>query len=131
MDYLQQAKDWLEATGSQLEINTVPDHLAKEPIWEGPHGTQYRIKLRRGSDVIAFDFWGSLNDRNNRKRPSIYDVLASLDTYIEESMSLQEFGYEVNQITQAETALRELKFLSRQLKQMYSEAELNQLNEIQ
>lgn len=142
MDYNEQAQQWLDATGSTLVIKRVPDFMQKAPLWDGPHGYQYLAVLRRNDKEYRIDFWDSVankeKERNHctyrRIHPTQYDVLACLDTYIDESVSLGDFmsdyGYDVKHVDHAQKALAQLQAQSRTLRGMYSEAELEALNEI-
>jgi hypothetical protein len=141
-EYTAQAKAWLESTGSTIVIKRVPDFMQKPPIWDGPHGYQYVAELRRGKKKYRFDFWDSYanqqKERNGncipRIQPTAYDVLACLDTYIDDSVSLGDFmsnfGFEVKDVDKAQQALQDLQKQNRALRAMYNEDELQALNEI-
>lgn len=142
-EYNEQAQEWLDATGSTLEIKRVPDYMQKPPLWEGPHGYQYVVKLKRNGKEYRFDFYDSYanqqkernSNRITRVQPTAYDILACLDTYIDESVSLgdfmADFGYEVKDVDRAQKTLIAIQEQTRALRGMYSESELSALSTIQ
>lgn len=134
MEYLKQAHDFLEATNSTLDIKRVPSYMEKKPLWDGTHGLQYVVKLSRNGKEYRFDFWDSYKNMEDRKKPNAYDVLTCLDTCVDDTYSLgdfmSEFGCEVKDVDNAQKALSQLQVQARTLRTMYSEAELDMLNEI-
>jgi len=135
-DYNKQAEDFLRDTGSTLDIVRIPLLVQKEPEhWgDATHGYEYRVKLTRGGKSYTFSFWDSVHNKENGKRPSHYDVLACLDTYIDDSVSLadfmSEYGYEVKDVERAQKTLALVQEQTRKLRELYSEEELERLRDI-
>ena len=94
------------------------------------HGLKYIVELaHEGRSEIQFPFWGSMNDREDRKRPTQYDVLACV-------------GSDVNMPTDADEVVAELGDMkpsqaqatadhARKLQGFFTEAERESLAEIQ
>lgn len=107
----------------------------KEPPWSQgkDYGDHFRVTLKRPGKSISFDFWGSVNDRDNGKRPTAYDVLAYIsgdyhcpDTF--EDFCSQEYGYDPGR--KAEQTFKACQAMTKKLHQFFSEDEARDLSEI-
>lgn len=137
MDYNKQARDFLASTGSTLTISRVPEMVQRAPLWDGPHGNEYRIKLARGDKEYTFSFWDSLHNKENRKRPSEYAVLACLNDYVGPDMTVEdyanEYGFTVEKRGELSRLLQSFALSQEQtraLREMYNVEELQALNDI-
>lgn len=146
-EYTEQAKKFLDDISLSMRLTEYPADMQEPPKWAedakpirteaGPlaHGLRYRVTLSRQGKPgrIAFDFWGSINDRAKRKHPKAYDVLAciSSDIYCPETFKdfCAEYGYELDSRKALATWKRCAKFAKR-LRAFFSESEIEQLSEI-
>lgn len=112
----------------------------KCPLWcDGGccHGDQYRVTLKRTGDArksVSFDFWNSLNDSQQGKTPSAYDVLAciSSDYYTPDTFEdfCSNYGYDEDS-RKAEQSFKAADKFARKLRAFFTEAEATALSEIQ
>ena len=137
-----QAEQFLTSNGIKFRA-TLSD--SKTPAWSdnGKHGHHYRITLysvcapdRGNHDTrrIVFDFWGSIKDAEKGiKTVSPYSVLACIsgDAYTPETFAdfCAEYGYEEDSIKALQT-FRRCSAFAKRLRAFFTEAELEQLQEI-
>lgn len=102
-DYEQQAEQFL--TQFQIEFAIAIAAVNTCPPWaDGPrngacpqcgstHGNRHRVVFRHKGvgDRCSFEFWGSLNDAQERKLPSAYDVLSCCSSDLNSPDSFEEF----------------------------------------
>lgn len=132
-DYIKQAKDFLEDTGTTLTMHRYSEHTAPQANWS-PSGYCYRVKLEReGKRPYSFNFWDSYQNMIQHKRPTEYDILASLDTYVDTDMTIDdfasEFGYE-GKISKTIEIYNNCLEQTRKLKELFTTEQLEQLGEI-
>ena len=134
-EYTQQAEDFLTKTETRIRIDKVSPQWEK-PIWAkngGDYGLHYRVTLENiKGKVYSFDYWGSIADKKKNKRPTRYNVLACLNTY-DLGSSFNDFcdayGYDTDSKLATETYKTVIE-QAQELKKLYTEPELNALNEI-
>jgi len=149
--YDQQAENFLTSNGLKFRA-TLSD--TKTPPWgQGPtHGHHYRVTLssgiratgkrNKGGGVafrkggrLTFDFWGSIADAEKGiKTVKPYDVLAciSSDAYTPATFAdwCSEYGDSADSIKALQT-FRRCSAFAKRLRAFFTEAELEQLSEIQ
>lgn len=141
-----QAEKFLTSNGIKFRA-TLSD--SKTPAWgdNGKHGHHYRVTLskhgtnHRGQWVrwntpkrLTFDFWGSIKDADKDiKTVSPYSVLARIsgDAYTPETFAdfCGEYGHEEDSIKALQT-FRRCSAFAKRLRAFFTEAELEQLQEI-
>ena len=101
-EYEQQAKDFLERTGTVMEIRKVGvvHGFPFDPNDTKSH-IKYRVTLTRPltGDFYDFDFYDSHANYCEHKRPTKYDVLACLEKYAYPTDPWEfadEFGYTIS-----------------------------------
>jgi hypothetical protein len=137
-----QAEQFLTSNGVKFRA-TLSD--TKTPAWSdgGKHGHHYRVTLSRstmpqGSKTgyrLVFDFWSSIADAEKGiKTVRPYDVLACIsgDAYTPETFAgfCAEYGYESDNIKALQT-FRRCSAFAKRLRAFFTEAELEQLQDIQ
>jgi hypothetical protein len=145
--YDKQANDFLDRNGLKFRA-TLSD--TKAPAWKEPgekSGHHYRVTLSRTFDNfnqatgvqppsrLVFDFWGSIADAENGRDPSAYDVLACIsgDSYCADQSFAEwcgDYGEDVDSIRALQT-FRRCSAFAKRLRAFFTEAELEQLSEIQ
>lgn len=152
-EYNVQAEKFLSDNNLTLSIvQAVPQ---KTPLWHKKgekHGIHYVCKLTKHtpSDVLkytyesdvsmlekdfsnsyTFDFWGSIHDKENNKKPTKYGVLACLS--VEEFLGFEDFcssfGYDTDSIL-AHKTYEAVKSQSEAITKLLTPKEIEQLNEI-
>lgn len=94
-DYEKQAEDFLEATGTEFSVvgycgcATMPWHK------DGMNMDKWEVRFRRNGKQWRFNFYMGLG--NNKRKPTAYDVLASIEKYDVGSFEdfCNEFGYDM------------------------------------
>lgn len=144
-EYDTQAEQFLTSNGIKFRA-TLSD--TKTPAWSdnGKHGHHYRVTLSKvkpcnhaGYPVhrvnrLAFDFWGSIADAEKGiTTVSPYSVLACIagDAYTPETFAdfCGESGYNKDSIKALQT-FRRCSAFAKRLRAFFTEAELEQLQEI-
>jgi hypothetical protein len=107
------------------------------PSWatDGVHGDKFRVTIKRKhGNSLTFDFWGSYNDKQHRRKPSAYSVLACIsgDAYCPDTFEMfcSEYGYDEDS-RKAEAIFKRALEFSRKLNDFFSEEEIEKLGEIQ
>jgi hypothetical protein len=135
-DYEKQAKDFLRKTKVKISIGRGKD---KKPLWakDGQeYGQHYKIGLYRGEaghvKSVYFDFWGSVNDKIEGKRPTAYDFLACIQKYPILSFDefCSDFGYDNDSISAMESYKAVLKEYAK-VSSIFNGKELEELQKIQ
>ena len=119
-----------------LRLRTM-QHGDRCPSWcDGTcsHGDRYRVTIsRKGGGRLGFDFWNSVNDVQNGKEPTAYDVLACIsgDVFCPETFKdfCGEYGYDEDS-REALTTFPLVDRFARRLRKFFNEAERNELGEI-
>ena len=146
-EYIKQAQDFLKATNSRITMQQIRPELAQRPTWaeEGKisHGHEYRVAIIRNegnADMkdYRFTFWDSVNNAQNYKRPSVYDILATLSgsIYAPDTLDdfISEYGYEIDgkkSYDKVRATFKGVRSESKALKNLFTDEELEQLAEIQ
>jgi len=135
-EYKKQAQAFLDQFQLTLEITQVP---RRPPPWhekDKEYGRKYEIVLQRKGDskgpgmrFIRFPFWDSIHNKKNDIKPTPYDVLACLSGGAAGYTDPDEVYREYGEMLPSE-AIRIANFTKR-LQRFFSEAELNELQEIQ
>jgi hypothetical protein len=159
--YLKQAAEFL--TRFQLEILIAFKNDTRCPPWSpdvpglqscrrcgSVHGDHYRVTVRRKGTAVSridaareagqrklhavtFDFWGSLHDRENHRRISNYDVLATVASDAscptDATEVISEFGLNPDSISDYRRALAAARFAQR-LQRFFTPEEITALGEI-
>lgn len=132
-DYLKQAKDFLEKTNTSFSIKKA--EVQTPPSWtkDGKHGYKYKVTLKNAKGTYAFDFWDSIANRQEGKRPDAYSVLACLDIY-HGSLDdfVLEFGYNDSDLKISEVLriYESVQDQTIQLEKLFTESQLKKLMEI-
>ena len=136
MDYQKQGENFL--TASALKFRATRTEANRCPIWDDGkcvHGDEYQITISRGgtSGRLGFRYWNSLNDVQNGKTPTAYDVLSCVasDSHTPETFAdfCDEYGYDQDSRT-AEKTFKAADKLGRRIRAFFTEVELEQLQEI-
>lgn len=145
--YDQQAATFLDSNGIKFRA-TLSD--TKAPAWGdgGEHGHHFRVTLSKGKPCtseytgnirsaarLTFDFWSSIADHKaGIKTVSPYSVLACIsgDIFCPETFKdfCAEFGCESDSI-KALQIFRRCSAFAKRLRAFFTQAELEQLAEIQ
>jgi len=120
------------------------------PLWERPckhqHGDRYRVTLRKqytpdtcpgkpcgsGCDhanSISFDYWNSMHDKAEGKRPTVYNILSTVSSEASYPTDPDEVAAECGEMKPSQ-AIRIAKFAAK-LQAFFTQAELEKLAEIQ
>ena len=144
-EYDQQAENFLTSNGIKFRA-TLSD--SKTAAWsdDGKHGHHYRVTLSRPSipawkaanqcgSRLVFDFWGSIKDAEDGvESVSAYSVLANIssDAYTPDTFAewCSDYGDSRDSIKALQTFRRCAAFAKR-MRAFFTEAELEQLQEIQ
>lgn len=135
MNYEEKAEEFLLKAGVKLrliDLGTVKGFPGTKDTLEHE---KYRISLRRDNKYYTTVFYGSHNDWQNNKKPTAYDVLASLVKYDVGTMAdfVQDFCYEITDrksFLETERAWKNCKKEYQTLVQMFTEEEFDELCEI-
>lgn len=132
-EYEKQAEDFLKSTNTELivefkEYGTYFDDDEEER-------DIYNVTLKRGDKSYTFTFGQSINDSGNKK-PTPYDILACLTTYEVGTFDdfCSEFGYNEKPLSEYPKVKKIYDKVCSEVKNLnilYSEKELEQLQEIQ
>lgn len=135
-DYQKQGEDFISEHG--LKFRATRTKANRCPLWDDnrcAHGDEYQITVSRGgaSGRLSFRFWNSLNDAQNGKSPTAYDVLTCVasDSHTPETFAdfCGEYGYDEDSRKAGKT-FKAADTLARRIRAFFSEAELEQLREI-
>lgn len=135
-EYDAQARAFLGRFGLKLSATFKGDRC---PPWcDGGcvHGDRYRIRIsgQNGKGSISFDFWNSLNDVQEGRRPRAYEVLAciSSEAYCPDTFEdyCAEYGYDEDS-RMAEKSFKLLDKFARRLRAFFTTEELEALAEVQ
>lgn len=91
--------------GIVLEVVPAREQTAPPADAEGKkraHGVRYHVTVKRArntTQAIAFDYWGSVADKENHTAPSTFDVLAYISSGAGPVEKVQKFFNE-NELTQ-------------------------------
>lgn len=94
-EYLQQAEDFLKSANAKMQINFVG--LAINRDWkEKETRPLYNVTITTPRGFYSFDFWDSIYNKEHKKQPNVYDVLACLTKYDPGTFSdfCSDFGYD-------------------------------------
>ena len=130
-DYIKQAEDFLQATGTKLKVVFVEhDYYFAD---DKECRDIYRFTLSRNGKSYTAKFGQSIT--SNGVEPTAYDILACLSPEEPETVGdiINSFGYEINSLADVrklEKMARELKRQNAGLRRLFNVHELNQLAEI-
>lgn len=131
--YTEKAEQFLKEHGISFNAVMKGD---KCPMWckgDHIHGDRYFITFTRRSTKqrYSLSFWNSLNDAQTGKKPTAYDVLASIQKYNPESLEefCREYGYSTDSIEANKVYKAVVKEWQRVAK-FFSLSELEELREI-
>jgi len=129
-DYTEQAQKFLRINNVKLRIKK---SLIQEPAkWsDGVSGYKYGIEMSTSRGVYRFPFWDSIANRQENKKPTVYDVLACLDVY-EGSIDdfTTDYGYGDQPTSKTIETYNAVIDQSLQLKHILNPVALRQLQEI-
>lgn len=105
-DYQKQALDFLEKTGTKMDIKFLKTgyHFADDKK-NGTKRDIYFVTIMRGSRKISLEFGNSIIDSVSKKAPNEYDILSCLQKYDVGTFEnfCSEFGYDEDSITANKT----------------------------
>lgn len=96
-NYQQEAIEALAKCETEMIIKLKDN---KKAIWEDKNESRerhhYQVTLKNSKGACVFDFFGSINDFEQGKEPSEYDILACLDYHTSNSFEnfCADFGYD-------------------------------------
>lgn len=100
------------------------------------HGDRYRVTIKRDgtgaiplTNSISFDFWNSLNDAQEGKKPTAYTVLACISSDVSMPTDPDEVVQELGEMKPSQ-AIATAKFAKR-LQGFFRDKEIEELSEIQ
>lgn len=135
-EYEKQAKDFLKDTGTTLTMYRYSEFASPQANW-APVGFCYRISLEREDKATyKFNFWDSVANMKAHKKPTAYDILASLNDYIDTSMSIDDFANEYGyndreiDISVIIRSYNDSIEQTRKLRELFTVDQLEQLGEI-
>jgi len=94
-EYTLQAQEFLKKNGVKLSIRFL--NREANPNWGDRYErNHYSVTLTTENGKMRFPFWDSYYNTQSNKRPTAYDVLASLEKYDPGTYEdfCDEFGYE-------------------------------------
>ena len=128
MDYLEEAKKFLEDANAQLQLTRVGSDI---PKWDIVPHSHYKFTLTTPLGSMEGDFWDSLYNDGKAITPNEYDLLACLDPDIPDTFEdfCWEFGYDTDSIKALET-FEACKKQAQDLKRIFTDSQLEALSEI-
>lgn len=95
LDYEKQAEDFLKATGTDFHVVGYRGRSTMPWYKEGSDMDKWEVRLRRNGEEWRFNFYMGLG--HNKKQPTAYDVLASIEKYDVGSFEdfCNDFGYDM------------------------------------
>ena len=136
-DYEQQAQTFLERFALKLTVKFAdPQHCPKWGHERGCiHGDEYRVTLRRqgisaNMSPASFrcSFWNSMNDMQQGKKPTAYDVLSSLSSEAHMPTTADEVADELGPMPPSQAIAA--ASAARRLQAFFTSDELDALAEI-
>lgn len=128
-DYQKQAQDFLDLTGSTLEIN----FLKHDKYFTDDKEARdiYEITLKRDNRSFVFTFGQSILKTEEKEAPTAYDILACLTKYDPGTFEnfCADYGYDTDS-RKAEKVYNDVVKEYDNLKMLYSDKELERLAEI-
>ena len=94
-EYLQQAEDFLKSANAKMQIDFVGLGVNRE--WkEKEKRPLYNVIIITPRGSYSFDFWDSLYNKEHKKKPNAYDVLACMTKCDPGTFSnfCSDFGYD-------------------------------------
>ena len=128
-EYQITALQFLRDTGTRLTIDKAIPHRA--PLWDGPHGIHYSVTLENKRGAYTFDFWDSLQNKENGNTPTEYDVLAAIGYDNSENFAdfCDCYGYDTDSIKARDTYVA-VKRENEGLRRLFTSAQRARLAEI-
>lgn len=109
MNYQKQATDFLTKAGATIKIELAKQQQA--PLWHKDgqdYGLMYNITIERPNHKPwSFNFWDSIHNKENKKTPTAYDILATITKYDPGDFEnfCAEYGYDTDSRTAEKTFL--------------------------
>ena len=130
-EYQQQAKDFLKKTKTDIYKEFVG--LSEPENWKSRRVNTYKVTLKNERGQYTFKFWDSVHATQNNTKPTQYDFLVCLSCYDYGEQGFKEFcdayGYDIDSRT-AEKVYKAVVKQEENLKRLFTEKELNLLNEV-
>lgn len=130
MEYNKEMRKILTHAGINVDIIYITKSFTN---WDKDNlHNQYKVVLKRGKNEMQFDFWDSLYNTNNNKKPTTYDVIACLEWYniYDFEDFCFNFGYDIDSI-KAFNIYTECQKQQKELFQLIPEEEIReQIREI-
>lgn len=98
MKYNEEMRKILNNAGINVDIIYITKSVVD---WDKDNlHNQYKVILKRGNKQMQFDFWDSLQNTQEDKKTTIYDVIASLEWYeiYDFENFCMDFGYDTDSI---------------------------------
>lgn len=131
IDYEEQALRFLSSTDSSLKLKWLENTINRE--WnDGFRRDKWLVFLSNPRGSLGFTFWYHGNEYwPEDPAPSAYDILASIDPFIEDSYEqfCRDFGYDTYD-NKAQRIFNECRRVAEKLEEMYASEELEQLAQI-
>lgn len=125
MDYEKEIKKILNDNDIKVKIVYITQSFTN---WDKDNlHDQYKIILKRNRKEMQFDFWASIYQTQNNKKPNVYDVVACLEWYELGTFDdfCLNFGYD-NDSIQAFNTYTECQKQQKELFDIISEEEIRE-----
>lgn len=130
-EYIEQAHKFLRDSATTIQIKKADIQTAPRWSKDGQHGYKYQVTLKRNRGNYTFDFWDSIANRQEDKKPTQYDILACLSVFegsIDDFVST--FGFDNSKVSEVLDTYNAVVDQSLQLKHLFTAKQLEQLAEI-
>lgn len=132
-EYEKQANDFLLATNISIFISKAEPQTS--PLWAKKgekHGIDYQVRLKNDKACYDFHFWDSIANKESKKKPNNYDILACLSPLYEDNFEdfADNFGYVRDSLIGFNT-FNACKEQDRMLRKLFNDSQLELLAEIQ
>lgn len=129
-NYIEQAKNFLSATHTSLEIIFLATE--QNSVWNDTHKrNHYLFVLKNKKGYLVDDFWDSVHHTLKHLKPTEYDILSCLECWYVGPFHdfCNEFGYNADSVS----AYKTYNACVRQyhaLRKMFNDEEMEMLREI-
>lgn len=116
MDYNKEIKEILKIKNINVKIIYVTKSFTN---WDKDNlHNQYKVVLIRDTKTMQFDFWDSIRNTEEEKKPTVYDVLSCLEWY--ELGDFDDFCYNYGYDNDSITAFKLYAECQKQQKDLFA-----------